>query len=125
MYIATDTKTFPYMDITVLVNKGGSYEYCCYMYSHIKNEKFTCTCTTPAGIKGQRSYLLLARRSTMHLLMCAIHSAFSVGVAAKTAKDFFGEITCHPFFQAKNREVVEEEGRRTVECRSQRKEEKQ
>ena len=40
----------------------------------------------------------------MHLLMCAIHSAFSVGVAAKTAKDFFGEITCHPFFQAKERE---------------------
>ena len=36
----------------------------------------------------------------MHLLMCAIHSAFSVGVAANTANDFFGEITCHPFFQA-------------------------
>jgi hypothetical protein len=35
--------------------------------------------------------------------MCAIHSAFSVGVAAKTAKDFFGEITCHPFFQAEER----------------------
>jgi len=43
---------------------------------------------------------LLARRSTIHLLMCAIHSAFSVAVAANTAKDFFGEITCHPFFQA-------------------------
>ena len=32
--------------------------------------------------------------------MCAIHSAFSVGVAANTANDFFGEITCHPFFHA-------------------------
>ena len=40
----------------------------------------------------------------MHLLMCAIHSAFSVGVAAKTAKDFFGEITCQPFFQAEEEE---------------------
>ena len=40
----------------------------------------------------------------MHLLMCAIHSAFSVGVAAKTAKDFFGEITCQPFFQAEEKE---------------------
>ena len=40
----------------------------------------------------------------MHLLMCAIHSAFSVGVAANTANDFFGEITCHPFFQAEERE---------------------
>ena len=39
----------------------------------------------------------------MHLLMCAIHSAFSVGVAAKTAKDFFGEITCQPFFQAEEK----------------------
>ena len=35
--------------------------------------------------------------------MCAIHSAFSVGVAANTANDFFGEITCHPFFQAEER----------------------
>ena len=36
----------------------------------------------------------------MHLLICAIHSAFSVGVAANTAKDFFGDITCQPFFHA-------------------------
>ena len=36
----------------------------------------------------------------MHLLMWAIHSAFSVGVAANTAKDFLGEMICHPFFQA-------------------------
>ena len=36
----------------------------------------------------------------MHLLMWAIHSAFSVGVAANTANDFLGEMICHPFFQA-------------------------
>ena len=46
----------------------------------------------------------------MHLLMCAIHSAFSVGVAAKTANDFFGEITCQPFFQAKGVERRERIG---------------
>ena len=43
---------------------------------------------------------LFASSSAMHLLMCAIHSAFSVGVAANTAKDFLGEIICHPFFHA-------------------------
>ena len=43
---------------------------------------------------------LFASSSAMHLLMCAIHSAFSVGVAANTAKDFFGEIICQPFFHA-------------------------
>ena len=43
---------------------------------------------------------LFARSSAMHLLMCAIHSAFSVGVAANTAKDFLGEMICHPFFHA-------------------------
>jgi len=32
--------------------------------------------------------------------MWAIHSAFSVGVAANTANDFLGEMICHPFFQA-------------------------
>jgi hypothetical protein len=47
--------------------------------------------------------------------MCAIHSAFSVGVAAKTANDFFGEITCHPFFQAEREREREREGRRERE----------
>ena len=51
----------------------------------------------------------------MHLLMCAIHSAFSVGVAANTANDFFGEITCHPFFQAEEREWRESERERERE----------
>ena len=47
----------------------------------------------------------------MHLLMCAIHSAFSVGVAANTANDFFGEITCQPFFHAGERERERERER--------------
>ena len=46
------------------------------------------------------THSLLASRSTMHLLMCAIHSAFSVAVAANTAKDLVGVMSCHPFFHS-------------------------
>ena len=51
-----------------------------------------------------KSKSLLASSSAMHLLMCAIRSAFSVGVAANTAKDFLGEMICHPFFHVNERE---------------------
>ena len=50
----------------------------------------------------------------MHLLMCAIHSDFSVGDAAYTANDFLGLMTCHPFFHA-TQEEREREGEREGE----------
>ena len=43
---------------------------------------------------------LFANRSCIHLLICAIHSAFSVLVAAYTANDFFALMICHPFFKS-------------------------
>ena len=51
----------------------------------------------------------------MHLLMCAIHSDFSVGVAANTANDFLGLMICQPFFQAINGEG--ERGREREKCK--------
>jgi len=39
----------------------------------------------------------LRNRSSMHLLMCAIHSCFSVAVAANTAKDLPLVHRSHPF----------------------------
>jgi len=36
-------------------------------------------------------------------LICAIHSAFSVLVAAYTANDFFALMICHPFFKSEKK----------------------
>ena len=46
-------------------------------------------------------YLLLASKSEMHLLICAIHSDFSVAVAAYTVNDLVVLIICQPFFKSK------------------------
>ena len=50
-------------------------------------------------------YLLFLRRSTMHLLICAIHSCFSVDVAAYTANDLDAVRISHPFRNSENRTV--------------------
>ena len=47
--------------------------------------------------------MLFASRSFTHFLMCAIHSDFSVAVAANTANDFLGLIICHPWRRAAGR----------------------
>lgn len=38
----------------------------------------------------------------MHLSICAIHSAFSVGVAANTVKDLLALMICQPFLKSKD-----------------------
>jgi len=55
--------------------------------------------------KAPTCYLLFLRRSTMHLLICAIHSCFSVDVAAYTANDLDAVRISHPFRNSENRTV--------------------
>lgn len=50
------------------------------------------------GQTTQKEYInsLLCSRSVTHLFMCAIHSDFSVAVAAYTAKDLVGVLMSQP-----------------------------
>ena len=41
----------------------------------------------------------------MHLLICAIHSDFSVAVAAYTVNDLVVLIICQPFFKSKKENI--------------------
>ena len=61
-------------------------------------------------------HILCARRSSTHFRMCAIHSFFSVAVAAYTTNDFLGLIIFHPLRKARMKsETVLKEN----DCRDQ------